>query len=436
MGFVNSLRSAETRETVNPKHPRDPALAEIFGDQAGGVAVNERSAMRVTAVYAAVSLIAETLAVLPLHVLRRTEGAEGSESAKATSHPLYNLLHDQPTQGLTSFEWREMLFTHTALRGDSYARIVLNGGGQVVDLPPMMPDHVQPDWGSKGQPIFRWTPGGVGPQVVLFDHEVLRIPYKMLDGLHSLSPIATHRLTIGNALRAAEFQRAFYENQAQPKGALVTPEVMSPEAAAALRESWEGRHRGPGNAGRIAIFDGGMKWEAIGMTMDEAQYIDQQQFSVQDIARIFLVPPHKIGDLSNATFSNIEHQAIAFVVDTILRWVRRAEQRFNNYLLSATERRAGFYIAFDLKGLLRGDATSRANFYRAMFYIGAINPNEIRAAEDMNPYAGGENFYVQGATVPIDQLMTSPQGQAVRELVDVAIAEAIEKVEQERRAKA
>lgn len=435
-GFLNSIaqaRSGEVRGSSGAGHPRDPALAEIFGVSGGSPAVTHQSAMRVTAVYAAVSLIAETLATLPLHVLRRSKSDGREESAKATDHPLYYLLHDEPTPGLTSFEWREMLFTHTALRGDSFARIVLNGAGQVVELPPLMPDQVFPDRGSDGRPIYRWWPDG-GRQRVLFDHEVLRIPYKMLDGLRSLSPIATHRMTIGNALSAAEFQRAFYENQASPKGALVTAEPMSPEAAAALRQSWEERHQGPRNAGKIAIFDGGMKWESIGMTMDEARYIEQQQFSVQDIARIFLVPPHKIGDLSHATFSNIEHQAIAFVVDTILRWVRRAEMRMNNSLLSRMERQAGLYIAFDLKGLLRGDATSRANFYRAMFYIGALNPNEIRAAEDLNPYSGGEHYYVQGATLPIDALLQTPQGQAVRELVDTAIAEAIASLETERRA--
>lgn len=433
-GFLASMArssaeapAAELRDLVNPKHPRDPVLAAIFGDQ-GATAVTADSAMRVTAVYASVSLIAETLAALPLHVYRRT----GEDSAKAVGHPLYSLLHDMPSPGITSFEWREMLFTHVALRGDAYARIVLDGAGRVVELPPIVPDHIRPERNRLGRVQYRWWPDGTGPARVLFDDEVLRIPHKMLDGLHSLSPIATHRLTIGNALASSKFLESFYRNSAQPKGALVSQEPLDEQAAKAMRESWEKRHQGPENAGRIAIFDGGLKWETIGMTMDDAQYIELQKFSLSDIARIFLVPPHKIGDLSNATFSNIEHQAIEFVVDTILRWVRRAEMRFNAYLLSSAERAAGLYIAFDLKGLLRGDATSRSNFYRALFYIGAMNPNEIRAAEDMNPYDGGEKFFVQGATVPIDQLMSTPAGQSMRSLVDRAIEEAITRLENER----
>lgn len=439
MGLLNSLAIAsgpsEVREVVNPKHPRDPVLAAMFADPSS-VAVTPQSAMRVTAVWASVALIAETLSALPLHVLRRTEAEAGEESAKATDHPLYYLLHDMPTSGITSFEWRELMFTHTALRGDSYARIVLDGGGRVIDLPPIMPDHIRPERNRANRTQYRWWPDGTGPSRVLFDDEVLRIPYKMLDGLHSLSPIATHKATIGNALSSAAFLQSFYANSAQPKGALVSQELLSNEAAKALRQSWEERHMGPANAGRIAIFDGGMKWENIGMTMDDAQYIELQQFSVSDIARIFLVPPHKIGDLSNATFSNIEHQAIEFVVDTILRWVRRAEMRFNAYLLSARERAAGYYIAFDLKGLMRGDSAARSNFYRAMFYIGAMNPNEIRAAEDMNPYDGGDKFFVQGATMPIDALLNTPAGAGIREMVDRAITEAIARVEEERRVKA
>ncbi|MCW1932622.1 phage portal protein [Pararhodobacter zhoushanensis] len=405
MGFLSSLtaRSApEQRSTVNPKHPRDPVLAQMFG---GGdaVSVTPDSAMRVTAVYACISLIAETLAALPLHVYRKkTDPQTGRESReKVADHPLYRLLHEMPVAGMTSFEWREMILSHTALRGDGFARIITDRGGQIAELPPILPDHIQPFRDRRGRLLYRWWEDGRGPTRILFDEEVLRIPHKMMDGVTSLSPIATHRQTIGNALAAGQFLRSFYANSAQPKGALMSDQPLTDEAAKALRKSWEERHQGPENAGRVAIFDGGLKWESIGMTMDDAQYIELQKFSIGDIARIYLVPPHKIGEMGAATFGNIEHQAIEFVVDTILRWVRRVESRYNAYLLTPSDRAAGLYAAFDMKGLLRGDATARGNFYRALFYIGAISPNEIRRAEDMNPYAGGEGYYVQGATVPI-----------------------------------
>jgi len=434
MGFLSSLASgrgsaAETRSAVDPKHPRDPMLAEMFGDPTQ-ISVTPQSAMRVTAVYACVSLIAETLAALPLHVYKRERDKKtGVESrVKMTGHPLYALLHDMPVGGMTSFEWREMGISHTALRGDSYARIITGRGGKISELPPILPDHIQPFRNRKGRIMYRWWEDGRGPTRILFDDEVLRIPHKMLDGVNSMSPIATHRQTIGNALSASQFMRSFYANSAQPKGALMSEQPLTDEAALALRKSWEDRHQGPENAGRVAIFDGGLKWESIGMTMEDAQYLELQKFSVSDVARIYLVPPHKIGEMGAATFSNIEQQAIEFVVDTILRWVRRIEMRYNAYLLSASDRAAGVYIAFDMKGLMRGDATSRANFYRALFYIGAVNPNEIRRAEDMNPYEGGDSFYVQGATTPIASLDSMTGAGGDMQTLDAAMKDTIEKI--------
>lgn len=438
MGTLSSFRKVpaapiEFRETVNPKHPRDPVLAQMFGDPSQ-VSVTPDSAMRVTAVYACVSLISETIAALPLHVYRKSKSDKGTETtAKFTDHPLYPILHDMPVPGMTSYEWREMQISHTALRGDSFARIILGGDGRVVSLPPIMPDDIRPYRNEKGELWYEYWPNGVKHKP-LFDDEVLRVPHKMMDGVHSLSPIGTHKLTIGNALASSRFLQSFYKNSAQPKGALIFDETLGDDAARLVRKSWEDRHQGPENAGRIAIFDGGMKWENIGMTMDDAQYLELQKFSVGDIARIFLVPPHKIGEMGAATFSNIEHQAIEFVVDTILRWVRRIEQRYNSYLLSAPDRASGVYIAFDMKGLLRGDAAARGNFYRSLFYIGALTPNEIRKSEDMNPYDGGDEYYVQSATTPIAGLPGSDPASletdsAVKQIVDEAVAAALSKLQ-------
>jgi HK97 family phage portal protein len=409
MGFLSSLVrdevAGEVRDSVRPAHPRDPVLAAWFGGEDGS-AVNPDSALRVTAVYACVSLIAETIAALPLHVyLNSTDGKGRVSSSKADDHPLYPLLHDMPTPGMTSFEWREMMVTGTALRGESYARIVESRSGRIQSLVPILKQHITPIKPRFGQaPSFRWTPDGVGPEQILLDDEVLRIPYKMLDGYRSLSPVEVHRRTIGNSLDAARYLQSFYRNSAQPKGALTTDKTLTPPAAKALRESWEQRHMGPENAGRLAIFDGGLKFEAIGMTMDDAQYIELQNFSVTDIARIYLVPPHKIGELSRSTNNNIEHQGIEWVVGCLVHWLERIEQRLNAYLLSSADRAKGYFIEFDVKGLLRGDATARGNFYKALFYVGAINPNEIRGSENLNPYEGGDRFFVQGATVPIDKI--------------------------------
>ena len=409
MSFLGRLFGFESRDKVSLAHPRDPVLAAWFGGS-GDDAVTPDSAMRVTAVYSCVSLISEMIALLPLHVIR----LENGKTAKAKDHPLYGLLRGTPAPSMTSFEWRETMVAHTALRGDAYARIVSRGDGRVVSLPLIMPWHITPERGTRGKVRYVWFEDGRGPAKILLDDEVLRIPFKMMDGIKSLSPIALHAKTIGNAMAATRFLNSFYRNNAAPKGGLKVPATLSKEAVRALRDSWEERHMGPENAGKLAIFDGGMEWTDLGMTMDDAQYIELQQFSVSDIARIFLIPPHKIGDLSKATFSNIEHQAIQFVTDTLSRWCKRIEGRMNTYLLSEADRQAGYYIEFDLNGLLAGDSAARAKLYQSLFMIGAMSPNEVRARENMSPYDGGDRYFMQGANVPVDKIddVLAKQGAA------------------------
>lgn len=385
-------------DKINPKHPRDPVLAEFFNSFLNP-AVTPDTAMRVSTVYACVTLIAETLATLPKHV---TQLSTNGVTSKLKNHPLYPIVHDMPWQGMTSFEWFETQIGHTALQGDSFARIIATRSGEITALEPLPIGRMQTKRNAASEIIYEYSADS-GLEILL-DHEVLRIPYKMFDGTHSLSPIRTHRAAIGNALSSNAYLEKFLANSAQPKGALIIPDSVNSKAAEVLKKDWEERHKGPENAGRIAILDAGMKWEQIGLSMADAQYIDLLKFSVGDIARIFLVPPHKVGEMSGATFSNIEHAAIEFVVDTILHWVRRVEARFNHYTLSAADRAANIRVTIDLKGLLRGDSAARANFYKALFFLGAINPNEIRAREDMNPIDGGEQYFVNAASVPLHRV--------------------------------
>jgi len=392
-----------SRSRVDVTNPRDPVLAEWFGGSGDdvGASITPESAMRVSAVYACVSLIAETLAALPLHVYRERKG----ETSKAYDHPLYAVLHDMALAGrMTAFEWRESMITHTALRGDSFSRIIQDGAGRITGLEMIHPARVELDQGKDGRPRYIIKKADGTQDAVLLDDEVLRLPFKMLDGVTSMSPIKTHRQTIGLADVSQKYLTRFFQNSAQPKGALKVPTSLSEEAVRRLREAWERRHQGAENAGRIAVFDGGMEWQSIGMSMEDAQYIELQHMSIEDIARIYGVPAHKIGDLRRATFSNIEHQAIAFYQDTILKWCRRIESRMNPYLLTPKERKQGYFIAFDMKGILRGDAAARGRLYQTLFYLGAMSPNEIRGAEDMNPYEGGDRYFVQGAAMPMDKI--------------------------------
>lgn len=388
-----------SRSTVNIAHPRDPVLTAMFAPPIdAGVDVNPASAMSVTAVYACVAFIAETLAMLPLHVYRRKPDG-GRE--KATDHWLYPLLHDAPMEGLSAFEFREMLVTDCCFHGDGFARIRHNGAGRVVEIEPLPAGLVFPEVDPKRRVRFRVFQAD-GASRVLFGDEVFRLPFKRRDLVHSMSPIDVHRETIGTALATRRYMARTFKNSAQPKGALKFPTSLSPEAVDAAREAWRRKHEGPENAGRLAILHGGMEWQQIGMTNADAQYVELLGLSVADIARIFRVPPHKIGDLSRSTNNNIEHQGIEVVSDLISSWASRIEQRLAVTFLSAAERQE-YEIEHDLNQLLRGDSTARANYFSKSIQTGVMTPNEARAASGLNPYEGGNEFWMQGAMVPVSK---------------------------------
>jgi HK97 family phage portal protein len=394
------------RSSVNPMHPGDPALASMFGFgsiSASGASVTADSSMRVAAVYACVRVLAQAVAQSPLHLYRTMPNGG---FARATDHPLYELLHLKPNDWQTSFEWRESSVAHCALRGDAYSRIFLNAAGQIEKLVPLHPDRVWPFLAANGRIAFRHLPVKGGTEYLL-DSEVLRLPGLSFDPTgRSLSPIELHRNTIGNSMVSTEYQGRLWANSAVPKGGIKTPVPLGDEAIKALRKNWNDRHSGPDNAGQIAILHGGLEWVNIGMTNDDAQYVELMQLSISDIARIFGVQPHKIGDLSKATFSNIEQQSIEFVTDTLRPWVDRWEDRMTISLLSPAERRT-MKVEFDLNGLLRGDSAARAALYRTLFAIGALKPNDACRLEGLDPLEGeaAEKTYVQINMAPLDQLL-------------------------------
>lgn len=383
------------RSTVNTAHPRDPVLAEWFSG-GSSPAVSPRSALGIPAVYACVNVLSETVSSLPLGVW----AVNGDVRTSADEHPLQPLLKGRPYPYMTSVEWVEWLVASTALRGDSFVRIVSDARGKVRSLPPMRFEETSVEMVDDK---VRYRYGANGDRRILQDDEVLRIPWKIQPDGSSLSPIGLQRESFGMALSARRYQARLLDNNSAPKGAVKLDNALSDEAVEALIESWERRHRGPDNAGRIAVFDGGMDWVSIGMSNEDAQFAELMQMSIRDTARVFRVQPHKIGDLANATFSNIEHQSIEFMTDTILPWVRRLEARMEGWLLNDAER-GKFSIEFNMQGMLRGDATARANLYKTLFYTSAISPNEIRRMEGLNPIDGGDTFYVQGATVPVQLL--------------------------------
>ena len=340
----------------------------FFGSTNSGKTVNERTAMQTTAVYACVRILAETIASLPLHTYMNTE--TGKE--KAREHPMYHLLSDSPNPEMTSFVFRETLMGHLLLWGNSYSQIIRDGHGKVVALYPLLPDKMKVERSENGEIYYIYN--SEGKDYLLRNTEVLHIPGLGFDGLIGYSPIAMAKNAIGMALATEEYGAKFFSNGANPGGVLEHPGVVKDPHR--IRDSWNQVYQGTSNAHRVAVLEEGMKFSPIGIPPEQAQFLETRKYQTEEICRIFRVPPHLVGDLERATFSNIEHQSISFVVHTIRPWLVSIEQSINKPLFSDKEKEK-YFVSFLVEGLLRGDYESRMRGYSIGIQNGFMSPNDV-----------------------------------------------------------
>lgn len=385
------------RSRDKPTNVVSTAPTVLFGPSGAGKSVSVQSAIQVSAVYACVRVIAETIASLPLHVYKATD----TGSTKATDHPLYRILHDEPNREMTSFILRETMLTHLLLWGNSYSQIIRTGRNQIAGLYPLMPDRMEVDRDSKGRLTYTYTTSD-GKSYRLAPEEVLHIPGLGFDGVVGYSPIALEKNAIGLGLAAEEYGSKFFSNGARPSGILTHPNTVKEPKR--LRDSWNAAYGGTVNSGRVAILEEGMKFETISMPNNEAQFLETRKFQVSEICRIYRVPPHLVGDLEHATFSNIEHQSISFAVHTIRPWLVRIEQALNRALYSDKEKER-FFSQFNIDGLMRGAYKERMEGYAIARQNGWMSANDIRELENMNPLTdsqGGNTYLVNGNMIPIN----------------------------------
>lgn len=384
----------------SPKDTISAAPTFYFGSSTAGKSVTAKTAIQMSTVYACVRVIAETIASLPLHV--RQEDGKGSK--KATDHPLYRILHDEPNTEMTSFVLREVMLSHLLLWGNSYCQIVRNGRGHILGLYPLLPDQMQVDRDSAGKLTYDYSTRD-GKVVRLRPEDVLHIPGLGFDGIMGYSPIALEKNAIGLGLAAEEYGSKFFSNGATPSGVLTHPNTVKDPKR--LRESWNAAYGGSSNSGKVAILEEGMQFSRISMPNNEAQFLETRKFQVSEICRIYRVPPHLVGDLEHATFSNIEHQSISFAMHTIRPWLVRIEQAMNRALFPEKEKGV-FYIQFNLDGLMRGDYKSRMEGYAIGRQNGWLSTNDIRELENMNPVSaeeGGDALLVNGNMIPVKYVL-------------------------------
>ncbi len=377
----------------------------FFGGTSSGKAVNEHTAMQMTAVYSCVRILSETLAGLPLHVYKYNDSG-GKE--KYLSHPLYRSLHDEPNPEMTSFVFRETLMSHLLLWGNAYAQIIRNAKGEVVALYPLMPNKMTVDRDSSGRLFYLYQRSsddvaslGKDNQVYLSPSDVLHIPGLGFDGLVGYSPIAMARNAVGLAIATEEYGAKFFANGAAPGGVLEHPgTIKDPQR---VKESWNSAYQGSSNAHRVCVLEEGMKYQPIGISPEQAQFLETRKFQINEIARIFRVPPHMVGDLEKSSFSNIEQQSLEFVKYTLDPWLIRWEQSMCRALISNSEKPTVF-IKFNVDGLLRGDYEGRMKGYSIGIQNGFMSPNDVRMLENMDlipEELGGNRYLCNGALVDL-----------------------------------
>jgi HK97 family phage portal protein len=393
MGF---LSAALERRRIGATTTTNQFLSMGWGGTAAGVSVSEEGSLRYSAVFACVRVLAESVASLPLITYRRLPGG-GKERAR--EHALYELLHDAPNPLMTSLEFREAMQAHMLLWGNAYAEIVADGRGNVTELWPLRPDAMEKIEPSGEGLVYTYRLPS-GKSVQLPGWQVLHLRGLSSNGIVGYSPIMTAaREAVGKGLAVQQFGSMFFRNGARPGGILSFPGELSAEAMGRIRESWQDHYGGLSNAHRVAILEQGMTYQEVGIPPAAAAYIEDQKMSVLDIARVYRVPPHMIGDLERATFSNIEHQAIEFVTHSLRPWLVRWEQAIQQRLMTERDRQTHL-VEFLVDGLLRGDVTSRYQAYAVARQNGWMSANDIRELENQNPIDDGDLYLVPLNMVP------------------------------------
>lgn len=408
--FETEQRSVET-PTGTLSTPSAELLAALGGHKSdAGVPVTQSTVLTLTAVWRAVNLLSGTIAAMPLQVFERK--ANGSR-VHVAGHPAERILRN-PSPLISSFSFKETVQATLTLWGNGYAVIRRDPMGKVLELIPVHPSNVH-CFEDENQMYYNVrTKEGL---VTIPSRNMLHIPGLSFDGRVGHSVISVMRESMGLGLAAQKFGSKFFGSGANMSGVLESPGVLSDKAYNNLRSSWDNTYAGIDNSHKTSILEEGVQYKRIGIPPNDAQFLETRQFQVSEVARMFGVPPHLLFDLDRSTNNNIEHQGIEFITYSLLQWLSRWEAELDRKLIPA-EQRETYYHEFNVAGLLRGDQKSRGEFYKLLFNIGSISPNEIRAKENMPAYEGGDRNFVQAGYMPttiIEQYHLSKSKKDVKE---------------------
>jgi HK97 family phage portal protein len=375
------IAELEKRNLERPPSWLDEILTNYESDS--GIRVNEETAIKFSAVWSAVNLLSSSAAQLPYQVFKRIDNGK----AIYKEHPSYQLIHEAPNEWMNSFSFKQILMIYALLWGNGYAKIQKDTRERPISLIPIHSALVQPVL-IEGVLFYR-----INGTEMIPARDMIHLMGFSLDGITGKSPIEVARDTIGLGLAAQQFGSTFFKNGSNTEMGFQVPGNLDDEQYKRLQTVLMQRNSGGENAHKPLLLEGGMTLEKITIPPDQAQFIQTRNFQVNEIARIFNVPPHMIGDLERSTNNNIEQQSIEFVQYSLMPWVIRLEEEFTRKLIFESEK-PDIFIEANADGLMRGDAQARAAYYKTRWEIGSLSANEIRAKENDNPYEGGETYFV------------------------------------------
>lgn len=414
MSFLTALLGPSERKSIN----MDALLDKIeFGGigSKSGQAVNWKSALRVSVAFSCARVLAEGIAQIPFKLMQEVDGG-GSRAAR--EHPLYQVLARRPNDWMTSFQWRETMMMHAIFAKGGYS-VINRSGGKVVELLPVMPDCVRVEQKPDTSVIY-WISLPDGTQRPFPRSSIFHLRGPSWNGIEGLDVIDLARESLGLALATEETHARFHQNGAKAAGIISMDGELKAEGRAALKKAFQDASTGS-NSFKTLVLDQGAKFSQMSMTGVDSQHLETRRHQIEEVCRFMRVFPQMAGySDKTSTFASAEQFFIAHVVHSLGPWVERTEQAADRDLLTNKEMDEGYFSKLTVQGLIRGDVKSRGEYYTKMFSIGAMSPNDIRALEDLNPYEGGEKYFVPMNMSDATDLQAQTDAQkAISELAEV-----------------
>lgn len=377
-----------------------PGLYSMLGHGGpswSGESIDANNALNLSVVWACTRIISESLAFLPASLMQRRNGVK----REAAEHPAYALVHDEPNSDMSDMEFRETLTAHCVGRGNGYSRVLRRSStGTAIGLLPLLPNQITPDRDKQQNLVYVVKDGNDQEKAYTVlqgkPQDILHVRGLGFDGVQGYSVITLARQSLGTSQGAEKYAAKFYANGGRVPYVLETAtRFKSDEDFKKFRNDWDSSYSGSDNFHKAPILENGLTYKQIGFSPEDAQFIATRQFNIPEQCRWFRVSPHLVGDLSRATFANIEQLALEFVQMTLMAWIVRWEKALRRCVLTPQEKDQGYYFKLNANGLLRGDFQSRMAGYATALQNGHMSINEVRDLEDRNPIDGGDDFHIQ-----------------------------------------